>query len=359
MTAIWQNDGSRWHLLSPTGFPNEATLHTLVEQAPHLLPLAGTPRLIVLGREVQLGSGRADLLAIEPSGRFAIIEIKLASNAEARRAVIAQVLAYAAYLWKLEQATLEQNVLYKHLQDRGYKSLEHAVASNDQEGSFDAEAFSTAVAENLKRGHFRLVFVLDEAPEELIGLVNYLETISDQLVIDLITLSAYSVNDSQILVPQRVEAERQRLELTPATSPQSKSEGTGQLVEGAGDFVASIATAPETSRLLLQRLSNWAIGLERERLVKLKTYHGKSGNLTLLPRLAADDVGLVTISNNNGTAYLQFWRSVFERRAPKSLARIESITPVKQGNSIREVSDELLRELTQAYREAVRGEIEI
>ena len=26
MTAIWQNDGSGWHLLTPTGFPNEATL---------------------------------------------------------------------------------------------------------------------------------------------------------------------------------------------------------------------------------------------------------------------------------------------------------------------------------------------
>ncbi len=236
---------------------------------------------------------------------------------------------------------------------------QHTVVSNDQEGSFDAEAFSTGVAENLKLGHFRLVFVLDEAPEELIRLVNYLETLSDQLVIDLITLSSYSVNDSQILVPQRVEAERQRLELTPTTTPQPKSEGTGQLVEGAGDFVASIATASETSRSLLQRLSNWAIGLERERLVKLKTYHGKSGILTLLPRLAADDAGLVTISNNNGMVYLQFWRSVFEPRAPKSLARVESITPVKLGNSIQEVSDELLQELTQAYREAVRGEIEI
>jgi hypothetical protein len=26
MTAIWQNDGSGWHLLTLTGFPNEATL---------------------------------------------------------------------------------------------------------------------------------------------------------------------------------------------------------------------------------------------------------------------------------------------------------------------------------------------
>jgi hypothetical protein len=43
MTAIWQNDGSVWHLLTPTGFPNEDTLHTLVEQAPQMLPLADTP----------------------------------------------------------------------------------------------------------------------------------------------------------------------------------------------------------------------------------------------------------------------------------------------------------------------------
>jgi RecB family exonuclease len=162
-----------------------------------LLPLAGTPRLIVLGREVQLGNGYADLIAIEPTGRIAIIEIKLARNAEARRAVIAQVLAYAAYLWKLDQTTLEQEVLNKHLRDRGYKSLAHAVESNDQEGST----------------------------------------------------------------------------------------GEGWLADGAADFIASIDAASETSKPLLQRLCNWAISLENEHLVKLSTYHGKAGILTLLPRL--------------------------------------------------------------------------
>jgi len=59
MAAIWHNDGSDWRLLSPTGFPDEATLHNLVEQALNLLPLAGTPRLIVLGREVQLAGNRS------------------------------------------------------------------------------------------------------------------------------------------------------------------------------------------------------------------------------------------------------------------------------------------------------------
>ena len=75
MTAIWSTDPmSGWTLLKPAGFPLEAELHTLVEQSPQLLPLAGTPRLVVVGREVQLGNGYADLIAVEPSGRVAVIE---------------------------------------------------------------------------------------------------------------------------------------------------------------------------------------------------------------------------------------------------------------------------------------------
>ena len=65
------------------------------------------------------------------------------------------------------------------------------------------------------------------------------------------------------------------------------------------------------------------------------------------------DAGLVSIYNKNGLAYLQFWRSVFVRRAPNALARIEtSIMSIKQGNTTREISDELLEELTAAYKEA-------
>ena len=351
MTAIWQNDGTSWHLLVPTGFPNEATLHDLVEQAPHLLPLAGSPRLIVIGREVQLGNGYADLIAIEPAGRLAVIEIKLARNAEARRAVIGQVLAYAAYLWGMDQRTLEEDVLSKHLRKRGYDSLAQAVASNDQVGSFDAEEFAAGISESLKLGRFRLVFVLDDAPEELIRLVSYLETTSERLLIDLITISSYTVNGLPMLVPQRVEAELRRE--VPEATQQARSRGEGRLVEEVDDFAAGLDAAPASVRTLLRKLCDWAVALEQARLVKLYTYHGKAGILTLLPRLQTDDAGLVSIYNNNGSAYIQFWRSVFERRAPSALARIEaSIMPIKQGNTTREVSDALLEALTEAYREA-------
>ncbi len=167
MTAIWQNDGTGWRLLVPTGFPDERTLHDLVAQTPQILPLTGDPRLVVVGKEVSLGNGYADLLAVEPSGRLVVIEIKLARNAESRRAVVAQVLTYAARLKGLDPAELEQNVLGRHLRKHEHASLRDAVAAEDQEGSFDPEAFSEGLAECLSGGHFRLVLVLDETPEEL------------------------------------------------------------------------------------------------------------------------------------------------------------------------------------------------
>lgn len=43
----------------------------------------------MLGREVRQGGGFADLLTVESTGRLAIIEVKLARNAESRRAVVA------------------------------------------------------------------------------------------------------------------------------------------------------------------------------------------------------------------------------------------------------------------------------
>ena len=81
-SRIWSSDGAGWTLLPTESFPDEDTLHTLVEQAPEMLPLAGSPNLVILGREVQLGSGSADLVAVETGGRPTVIEIKLAKNAE-------------------------------------------------------------------------------------------------------------------------------------------------------------------------------------------------------------------------------------------------------------------------------------
>lgn len=354
VNAIWRHDSDGWKVLAPTGFPDEATLHLLIEQAPQILPLAGSPRLTILGREVSVGSGYVDLLAIEPSGRIVIIEVKLARNAEARRAVVSQVLAYAAYLAGTAPSAFEQTVIGTHLRERGFGSLTDAVRKDDQEQSFDAVIFAEGLADSLSQGRFRIILALDEAPDELVRLVGYLQTISDRLVIDLVTVRAYQIDSSTVLVPQRVDPERQPEE--PLTSTATRA-ATDKLTEGSTVFFANLDHAPAQSRDDLQKLGNWAESLEKRGLVKLYSYQGK-GRWTLLPRLPGDGVGLVTIWNDNG-AYLSLWRSVFERRAPKSLQRVEQlIAPmtVGQGTSIRRFGDDMLDTLTEAYREAAGQE---
>lgn len=109
----------------------------------------------------------------------------------------------------------------------------------------------------------------------------------------------------------------------------------GNLHCGSAEFRAVIADLLPARRELLERLADWADALDRDGLVKLVTYRGKSGMTTLLPRLPGDDAGLVSIYCDNGSGYIQFWRSVFERRARRSIAAVEAAagTQIRQGNT--------------------------
>jgi hypothetical protein len=46
VTAIWRAAAGGWALLTAAGFPDEATLHRLVEETPALLPLSGSLPLL-------------------------------------------------------------------------------------------------------------------------------------------------------------------------------------------------------------------------------------------------------------------------------------------------------------------------
>lgn len=351
MAALWRNEGTGWELAEPAGFPDELTLHRLVAGEPQLLPLSGSPRLVVLGSEVALGGGWADVVGMEPSGRPVVIEVKLARNAEARRAVVAQALAYAAHLHGLTPAELERDVLGTHLRRAGHDSLVAAIGADDQEGDFDAPAFLDELTANLAAGRVRIVFVLDEAPPALVRLVGYLEAVAEGLVIDLVTVALYSVGDSQVLVPQRVEPER--VVRSDGAGP-GPARAKGTLFEGADEFVASIEEAAEENRPELRRLAEWAGSLEGEGLARLFSFRGTTGRFTLLPRLPGEDAGLVTIWNDGG-AYLSLWESVFRRRAPTSIATVSALSgldPIGQGRTVRAPGQELLNALTGAYREA-------
>jgi hypothetical protein len=337
--------------MTPGGFPDEATLHTLVERDPYLLPLAGSPRIAVVGREVRLGSGYADLVAIEEDGRLVVIEIKLARNAEARRAVVAQILAYASELQRLTPEDLEHDVLADELRKRSHSSLFDAARKLDQTGSLDEDVFRTNLAESIAHGRMRLVLVLDEAPRELVRIASYLRLVAEgRILLDLITLSSYDVGGTEIVVPQRVDGEDAT---TDSDARPGKPVKKGSLTEGAASFEASIASAPEAEQGPLRQLLAWARSLEEEGLVKLQSYHGVADRWILLPRLTTEGAGLVSIWNER-KAQLQLWKSMFETKAADFIAPVEAAIggPIKQGGYARKWDAATLEVLTSAYRRA-------
>lgn len=355
MPSVWHRQDENWHPVAAGGYEAEKTLHDLVEKAPGILPLAAIDRLTVVGREVQLGTGFADLLAVEPGGRLVIIEIKLRSNPEARRAVVAQVLSYAAFLRGLEVGELERSVLGTHLAQRKYSSLLTAVQREDQQGSVDASSFAAGLEDSLRSGWFRLVLVLDEVPADLIRLVGYLESITEHLLIDLITVSRFEIGGEEILIAERIDPDSKAANLS---STVKRTPATGiRLADGGDDFAAFIEGVVGPKRDRLERLYGWAKALEDAGLIRLQTFHGKNG-LVLLPRLRDEMVGFGSIYGNE--ANLQIWTSVFERRATGALEALKNLLPgfvPGQGNWVPRIDDDVLAVFTQAYREAT-GSVE-
>jgi hypothetical protein len=303
-----------------------------------------------------LGSGYADLVAVDTEGMPTVIEVKLASNDESRRAVVTQVLSYAASLFRSSLRDLQGNVLEAHLARQGLGTIAEAVAPI-ADGRLDGPTFEAALEENLRVGRLRVVIVLDDAPEELVALVGFLEAVTDHLSIDLVTVSQYEVGGETLLIPQRLDPGR--VEATkPSTAGSSRS--VGQLTDGSGRFREALGTSSPEAQAFLGRLATWAEGLASHGTVRLQSYEGKGGITTLLPRFRDEGVGLVTIYRDAHSGYLQFWRNVIVRRAPASLVAIESSAePAKvgQGTVTHEVSDDLLQALTGAYEEAARGQV--
>lgn len=351
MTGIWRKDGEKWSLVGPSDFSNEEELHDRIVEAPEMLPLSGQPQIVAPYREVPLGGGFADVLAFESNGRPVVVEVKLSRNAEARRAVVAQALAYAAALHGTTVDELEADILSSHLRKDDHERLADAIEGD----AIDSGAFYDNLAAHLAEGSFRIVFVLDEAPAQLVTLAGYLESIADRITVDLVTVRAYSVNGAHILLPQRIDPEHVSTPDLPSGRRRDPGNAT-LLTDGSERFRTSLSDLSLERRDTLTELADWADNLAAEGLCRVLSFQGK-GRYTLLPRLQGDDAGLAVIWNDSSSKWdgvMTLNRSVIERRAPKALARIEAVVaPVRVGRgTAAKATQELLDALAEGYREA-------
>ena len=103
--GIWeiQENGTPGRLL-PAKIPLEKHLEDWIYANPELLQ-AG---LTIVGRQMHMDAGYLDLLAVDPEGRWAVIELK---RAMLHKEVVVQVLDYAACIAKMPREELREKLL--------------------------------------------------------------------------------------------------------------------------------------------------------------------------------------------------------------------------------------------------------
>ena len=279
--AIWRNDGDRWELATPAAFSLEKTLHDLVEGAPHVLPLAGDPRIVVLGREVLCGSGSADLLAVESTGRLVILEVKLASNSEARRAVVAQVLAYAAALRGLTPDELD-SVLAGRL-PQGVENVADAVAGRRiRRGPSIAPTLVRRSVSRWRRADF-VSFWCSTVPRPT--WCAWLVTLNRSPTWGSAGRSCHChpVRHRQVRRFWSLSGSSQRSSSNRHSEPRRTVQAPSQFDRGSTGFNASIDSSPVQHRAMLHELAGWAQGLVDKKLVTLHSTRGITGRTTLIP----------------------------------------------------------------------------
>ena len=304
----------------------------------------------------QDSSRSIDLLGLDEQGRLVVIELKRTKSGDHSEL---QAIRYAAMVSTM---TLEQMIdaHRDYVAKRGRDEDARLAILGHLEAADEADA-------EIQTQRPRIVLASAGFSTELTTSVLWLR--DADIDIRCVKLQLYRSGDGLMLDASQLvplpEAADYLVKVREREAVERKQRRQGELVLGGEAFRDTIASVPEGSQGLLMRLYEWATALEREGLCRLSTYFGtgmSEGETSLLTRIEPEKSGLVCIYNYQGktrnypgNARIQFFRSVFERKAPNSISQVENlISPlqIRQGNWTGDIPDGLLDALTDAYREA-------
>lgn len=177
---ILTRKGENWQEMPALNYDNEAEMQQLIANDPNILPLKEIgydQPFVTIGKEISLGSGFLDALAVDAAGHIVLIETKLRSNPEIRRTVVGQVLEYASHLWKAsydELDTIHFRKCLPQLKRHFDGPLAAYVAEQTGDEGFDETEFKEGIEKRLQLGSFTLLIVTDETTNDLRDIADYL-----------------------------------------------------------------------------------------------------------------------------------------------------------------------------------------
>jgi len=169
-----RRSGEDWRSPDVRVYSDEQMLKVLLRKSPQLLPTYVQGAVIV--EELIVPSiGSVDLAMVDPAGNVTLVECKLSSNPEIRRAVIGQIFAYAAGVWQTNYTEFDRAFSARN---RGV-SLADAISqalTDEANDEWSEEAFRRSLADSLASGKFTLVVAVDEITDELKRVVPYINS---------------------------------------------------------------------------------------------------------------------------------------------------------------------------------------
>jgi hypothetical protein len=186
----------------------EKELQDLLFHNPHLLPSdqidpENPPRWLLIKREIPVRNPASgtdwwslDFLYVDHTGTLTLVECKRCNDTRSRREVIAQMIEYAAngqHYWSQEE--LKQHAL---MTAGGEEALKKWVIEQNWES---IDAFFAFAVEKLKKSQVRLVFFLENSPNELRSLVDFLNRQLNETEVFLVEARLYETSSGRIVVP--------------------------------------------------------------------------------------------------------------------------------------------------------------
>ena len=209
----------RFEPLAETPFPSEDALQALIAQHPEVL--AGEQmspdaprRWILITREMGIADApdsgarwAVDHLLIDQDAIPTLVEVKRGSNSEVRRAVVGQLLEYAAHAsryWRVDEL---RRIFEDAETAQGREPGDVLAQLLDAGGDPDVDAFWQRVATNLAARRLRLLFVADEIPDPLIHIVEFLNAQMHDVEVLAVEVKQYRNEQMQTVVPRVIGRE--------------------------------------------------------------------------------------------------------------------------------------------------------
>jgi hypothetical protein len=141
-----------------------------------------------------------DFFFVDHTGMPTFVECKRYQDTRSRREVVGQMMEYAAnaqYYWDKDAI----KDIAEKTAGGGDGTLEELLTSLQEESFDSVDDFFENVENSLKEGQIRLVFFLEEAPNELKSIVEFLNNQMERSEVLIVEAKQYATDGLKVVVP--------------------------------------------------------------------------------------------------------------------------------------------------------------